>query len=852
MSTIHQMYCTHCTHGTSALEHREGDLAQRTLGYSVRAGSLEGEALRRFYQQIEPLVYYYLPRDTSDGQKLQFDGSTAPKRFFYVPSAEGLQVLGQVCYRPTDSEGRPGCYFAHLVFQEEKEAVSRWSAPDAVRMWGATGWAIQDSPEIPFTLEPLSALADLLQGGPPVLDDGVLASFLREPGDSEAFVDPTAVVPDRWRAMDPAVRRDWFLRIFSTIVQTVTADRRPLVLVAEPGVAALMFYGTARLLPSGALRDETSFSTFESDPDRSGAFVSATWFSDASAAAAKPDACPWQKTTLNTLLALETQKIPAPSKYAQAMVERLLTKGGEELDADLQTMATVRIGGAQDLDALVRIDEAVDALLRQGAFPAADWRNWPAGIDYLRQKLGQRLTAVEDVEAGLKAVAGGTAHLTVVDLLTTKPAVPGTRQAVVHLLRELPAEKIRGLLKLGGVPDEDKVIVLVRHIHAQGDLPPGCEFLWDEWAAATEQPRRAGVVLMARVLAKLPPKSVHRLYANAPAHCAHGFLTNCLRLVRHKKMKLASLTEMIRAADEEVVFKLVRTGGAQFLATYPKNEPALGEKLVALLKTLPKHADDFKERLDLILAGEHLLGDETYRQAAASWDKCYKEMRDVGRLQQPDPTVAPDKRQPLLVAACREMAMAADRAMTLDTMDGDYPWSQKRDFLLRIGQRVLGGTPLFLPGSWESEELLRRVDIQFQQHRFPTDPLKKDADKKKEPAKKVVVPEEKTLSDSSRSTMIATVGLLLLISAAVLFAVYWLLFRPSGSGARPKRDPRGRLKKKTPAAWDWKRPGPGGPADGPRALALDAESAPAPARGLIADVLADIPFLVHEAVVRSG
>ena len=53
MSVIQQMYCTHCTHGSSALERRQGDLAARMLGYSVRAGSLEGDALRQIYRQVE-------------------------------------------------------------------------------------------------------------------------------------------------------------------------------------------------------------------------------------------------------------------------------------------------------------------------------------------------------------------------------------------------------------------------------------------------------------------------------------------------------------------------------------------------------------------------------------------------------------------------------------------------------------------------------------------------------------------------------------------------------------------------------------------------------------------------------
>ena len=174
------------------------------------------------------------------------------------------------------------------------------------------------------------------------------------------------------------------------------------------------------------------------------------------------------------------------------MVERLFDRGGQELDADLTTMATVRISKHQELDSLVEIDRAVGELLASGAFPAAQWRNWPAGVEYLRQKLGQRLSSVENLDVALKAIFGGSAHLTLIDLLTAKPVVPGTRRAVIQLLKHLPAEKILGLLKLPGVPADDKVNVLLRSIHKHGSLPPGCEFLWDEWAAAAEQPRRAG------------------------------------------------------------------------------------------------------------------------------------------------------------------------------------------------------------------------------------------------------------------------------------------------------------------------------------------------------------------------
>ena len=128
MSAIHQIYCTHCTHGSSALERREGELSHRMLGYSARAGSVEAVELRRYYRQVERYTYYYLPRDTPGEEKRRLTAATAPWRMVYLPSTGGLQIVGQVVYRPTDTEGRPGSYFAHVLFRDEKPVVSGYKS----------------------------------------------------------------------------------------------------------------------------------------------------------------------------------------------------------------------------------------------------------------------------------------------------------------------------------------------------------------------------------------------------------------------------------------------------------------------------------------------------------------------------------------------------------------------------------------------------------------------------------------------------------------------------------------------------------------------------------------------------
>ena len=72
-SKIDQVYGTHCTYGTSALERRVGDGADDVFGYNIRAGSLEGSELRTHFLAISRYLYYKLPSDGSDDLVLRLD-----------------------------------------------------------------------------------------------------------------------------------------------------------------------------------------------------------------------------------------------------------------------------------------------------------------------------------------------------------------------------------------------------------------------------------------------------------------------------------------------------------------------------------------------------------------------------------------------------------------------------------------------------------------------------------------------------------------------------------------------------------------------------------------------------------
>src|SRR4051794_27666158 len=94
------------------------------------------------FRLVEPYMYFHLPGDTPAEDLLNETPRSAPCRFVFLPSVNGLQMLSQIRYRQTDTRGRPGSYFAHVLFREQKGNGTPWSAADCLGLWGAAAWAI--------------------------------------------------------------------------------------------------------------------------------------------------------------------------------------------------------------------------------------------------------------------------------------------------------------------------------------------------------------------------------------------------------------------------------------------------------------------------------------------------------------------------------------------------------------------------------------------------------------------------------------------------------------------------------------------------------------------------------------
>lgn len=90
--------------------------------------------MKDWFRKIERNLSYYLPRDTPADAKRQLTAASAPKRLVYVPVVEDLEMLAQICYRPTDTAGRTGSYFAHCLVRRKNDPGHHWSILDCVKL----------------------------------------------------------------------------------------------------------------------------------------------------------------------------------------------------------------------------------------------------------------------------------------------------------------------------------------------------------------------------------------------------------------------------------------------------------------------------------------------------------------------------------------------------------------------------------------------------------------------------------------------------------------------------------------------------------------------------------------------
>jgi hypothetical protein len=488
MPRIDQIYCTHCTYGSSALERRQGELAHRPLGYSARAASIERGELRNVYRQIERYLYYYLYSDAPPDYREKVDPEEAPRRLVYVPLGNGLQMLAQICYRKTDTAGRLGSYFGHVLLNNSKQEQS-WSPLDGLRLWAASGWKKEETQDITHHLNSLHDLVELDGRRAMAVSDAVLRSFLTaENGRCE---DPHGIIPDRWKKA-PAEKRQQLLKdLLHGFLEMDPARRESLLLVAEPEFAALLFYGLIRLLPPGDLVNQLSFSTFEPNADRVCTTLAATVFYNKSADL-RPDAYRGRGFVLHTFLP-ERPATPfrhAKSNYAAYMVGLFCTSRPEKVDELLEWFKGENPRTFADFDDLVLAEKAAPALLHpQGSPQRAMSLLQSMGRRYLRKAICRELLG--RVEQRLGPLVEGPESSAAFQLLEilgieTQPRI--AEEAVHYLLARLPEDRIGDVLKHEGIATNYKAFVLANYLRHHDRLPREWEGVWSELQTSSRVP----------------------------------------------------------------------------------------------------------------------------------------------------------------------------------------------------------------------------------------------------------------------------------------------------------------------------------------------------------------------------
>jgi hypothetical protein len=383
--TIDQLYCTHCTYGTAAQHRHTGNVRNQAFEYSTRAGSVDLSLAHQTFQRFEKQFFRGVPMagDASVELRRSTAEETPWRKLIYIPAVDGLRVLANVCYRPKDTAGRLGSYFAHVLLEKHEVGGTPWSPADCLKLWGASFWQTVDTDlsEIPpemidrsFVLEAKETLE--LPGYEGAVNDDALLRFLTSPMEKDVQAENASAVeiglcvfPVRWRKKkSPEERTRLLMYLLRAVLELDIERQERLTIAVEPGVAALLFYGIARLLP-GKLAQHLSFSTFESHFDKPTTVLAAFDFADPMVTDLLPETYRAKGFAINTYRPERSEtKLEFryhESCFAEMIVRTFIDRGPAAADRMLIQMAAVGPLSREVCESLTvirnRVKHALDA-----------------------------------------------------------------------------------------------------------------------------------------------------------------------------------------------------------------------------------------------------------------------------------------------------------------------------------------------------------------------------------------------------------------------------------------------------------------------------------------------------------
>ena len=615
---IDHLLCTHCTYGSSRLaEARTDEEKARVLGYSVRESSIADSArLREAFRAVERLLSYELPAGTPAEMKRKHSADSAPKRYVFMPEMNGQQILAHVAYRPEDTAGRLGSYFAHLLCEP---TTKPWSPLTCLKAWGLSdpagtaGWCGQDRAEFQplMPIETIDAWASTAGGW---VNDKAVVRFLKH-GDVGADSHGQPRIPSRWST---AVKGPQRLALLKQIVQAVLDQKTSpaVILVAEQNVAAILFYAAIRLLPE-ICRQGIGFSLYEPDPTRVPVrLVASTTFS--------PGQTPGEwfesKAFVCDTFSITDSEAEVPFRMGNALKEKPLRayvravadkwmegkiRYPDKIDKAIRCgwpPSKERPTGA-DLDWCIRTEVALNHLLHKGGttFPG-DSNNARHAYRALR---GKQL--LESKYQGLPPDIAKAVIPVIQDLVagTNRWAELRAIPAINHWLdshARLDVASLTTTLRKPStaVSDGEVIHIVARFVDAERNLPPvECQRFWDS-------PN-----VLVSVLSRIVPETVKRYVApTAPETYGPTCKALTMRLdalggsgseIDRLRSHLRRIVDEAAAAiDDDDAFLTLLSGVTDERPTlHPPGPTGLGpriDRLYASLATSGMRLDAFEQR----------------------------------------------------------------------------------------------------------------------------------------------------------------------------------------------------------------------------------------------------------------
>ncbi len=654
---IQQLYCTHCTFGTSALHRHTGNLKDEPFEYSTRAGSCSQSESHLKFQQIEKQYFYGLPLPsdaTSDQRKRLTAATSAWRRLIAVPLQTG-QLLSQVCYRTTDTSKPPrtGSYFAHVLLTESEQPA--WTLTEALQMWGAGFWQSEDRADIDYDLKTVTRLKDL-PGFQGVINDAALLSFLTTPvggrfsdGDPGASRDepaPRCAIPRRWRDMPVEDRQDWFAAVFQAVANLNLERRDRLLMAVEPSMAALVYYGVLRLLPLSGLVDQLSVSTFEPHADPTATVLTATDFADPRGAE--------QYLAGNRAIVINTYgKLASPvtrSAYFDRMLSRFLAEqGGREVDrirVDLRSVGKSGLSSLRDCEQYFAAEDLVTRLLQPNpAKPVSEKEIAALKLDTARQKLRHALlsrlqAAPSNTSPWTELSQSVSRTMAILHLLAEEPELEGSAKVLARLCDGLPQNELPRFLDDPSVSSRVKLERLQREVVSTSQLPPGCESLWSpaKGTLSGDRPLLEQLVdKLDMIRLKMFCEKVLAAETNATSPRVQVLLTYLARATANNASKLSILTSYLSHEGRTEEQWDVLLGNPELRSVlfevFPTGDPTLRLALINQLDRLLGCGNRFPTKLEILKGVESRIPDDR-RAELSSWGRVRGRLKELNELQQ--------------------------------------------------------------------------------------------------------------------------------------------------------------------------------------------------------------------------